>query len=66
MTSESYTLKEKKACLHNVSFHANFHQNRFIDECARKKKLKSRKDRNITLTLFFSQKKPTYMRTKSD
>ena len=30
----------KKLCLENVSIHRNFEQNRFINECARKKKAK--------------------------
>ena len=31
---------KKNMCLHNVSIHTNFYQNRFINECARKKKAK--------------------------
>ena len=28
----------KNMCIHNVNIHTNFYQNRFINECARKKK----------------------------
>ena len=50
----------KKLCLHNVSSHRNFEQNRFVNECARKKKVKSRnhgmtESRNHRVPEFFSE-----------
>ena len=40
MTSEVILHFMKNLRLHNVSIHRNFYQNRFINECARKKKAK--------------------------
>ena len=40
MTLEDILNFIKNMCLHNVSIHTNFYQNRFINECARKKKAK--------------------------
>ena len=43
MTLEVIHNKIKKLSLYNVIIHTNFHPNRFINECAKNKKLKSRK-----------------------
>ena len=37
----------KNLRLHNVSIHRNFYQNRFINECARKKKAKIPESRSF-------------------
>ena len=44
MTLEVIHNKIKKLSPYNFNIHTNFHPNRFINKCARNKKLKSRKD----------------------
>ena len=39
---------------HNISIHINFYQNRFINECARKKKAKIPEFRSFTVSEFHS------------
>ena len=45
----------KNLRLHNVSIHRKFYQNRFINECARKKKAKIPESRSPGVTEFFSE-----------
>ena len=40
MTAEVILNKMKYLCIHDVSVHINFYQNRFINECVRKNFLK--------------------------
>ena len=44
MTFEVIHIKIMKFNLYNISIYTNFHPTRFINECARNKKLKSRKE----------------------
>ena len=44
----------KKMCLYNFYIHLNFHQNRFSNECSRKKELIFRLTHNQNYVLFKS------------
>ena len=47
MTFEVILYFMKNLCLHNVSIHTNFYQNRFINEYDRKKKAKISESRSL-------------------
>ena len=49
------TLYRTKKCLHIASIHINFHQNWFINECARMKKAEFAELRNYIKTDFFGE-----------
>ena len=50
MTFEVILYFMKNLCLHNVSIHTNFYQNRFINEYDRKKKAKISESRSLGVT----------------
>ena len=50
----------KNLRLYNVSIHINFYPDRFLNECARKKKSKLAEYRNYVKTLFFVSYRRTY------